>query len=603
MLDRRRLLLTAAAATALAPRAFAQTGRAAELNGLYAEFFQDELRRRPEQATNLGLDKGPNADLKAKLQDVSETSLAAERAATADQIRRLKAFARSALTGIDRVNYDTVLYVAEVTAPILELGIGGRDGFSPSPYVLSPITGAYQRVPTFLDTKHTIETREDAEAYLSRLDAFATVLDQNTEQFRKDTGEGVIPPDFLLDTTLAQIETLNAPADKSGLVSSLATRAAAKGLGQDWGARAAKIHAEKVLPALGRQIEALKAARARATHDAGVWRFRDGPAFYEANLRYTTTTNLTPEEVHQLGLEEGKAIAARLDALLKAQGLTQGTVGERIRALYKDPGQYYPNDAAGKARLIADLQAKLEVVRSRLPRMFDHVPDQKIEVRAVPPAIDAGAPLAYSQAPSLDHSRPGQIYFNLHDTAEWPKWDLSSTLYHEGLPGHQLQMGLALESAGIPQLRRSMYFSGYGEGWALYAEQLADELGMYEDDPLGRIGWLKAQLFRAGRCVVDTGIHTRRMGREAAIEYLTGLEGDAVGSTTREVDRYCAIPAQACSYKIGHTFWNRQRDRARLALGPRFDIKAFHDAGLLAGAMPLDVLGDAIGDYITAAKG
>jgi uncharacterized protein (DUF885 family) len=601
MIDRRSLLLTAAA-TALAPAAFAQGSSVAELNALYDRFFQEELRRNPEQATNLGLDKGANADLKSKLQDVSEAGRAARRSANAERIQALKAFDRKALKGIDRVNYDTVRYVAEVTQPILDLNIGGRDGFSPSPYVLSPITGAYQGVPTFLDTKHTIETAADAEAYLARLDAFATVLDQNTEKFRQDTGQGVLPPDFLLDTTLTQVEALNVPADTSGLVSSLAKRAQAKGLGGAWGERAAKLHREKVLPALARQIEALKAARAKATHDAGVWRFRDGPAFYVANLRYTTTTNLTPEEVHQLGLEEGKAIAARLDGLLKAQGLTQGTVGERIRALYKDPSQYYSNDEAGKAQLIADLQAKLEVVRARLPKMFDHLPTQRIEARAVPPAIDAGAPLAYSQAPSLDGSRPGLIYFNLHDTAEWPKWNLPSTLYHEGLPGHQLQTGLALQTAGIPQLRRTMYFSGYGEGWALYAEQLADELGMYETDPLGRIGWLKAQLFRAGRCVVDTGIHTKRWGREQAIQYLIGLEGDAVGSTTREVDRYCAIPAQACSYKIGHTTWNRQRDRARQALAARFDIKAFHDAGLLVGAMPLDVLADAISDYIAATK-
>ena len=194
------------------------------------------------------------------------------------------------------------------------------------------------------------------------------------------------------------------------------------------------------------------------------------------------------------------------------------------------------------------------------------------------------------------------IFFNLHDTAEWPKWNLPSTLYHEGLPGHQLQGGVAQESKLIPTIRRAMYFSGYGEGWALYAEQLADEMGMYEDDPLGRIGWLKAQIFRAGRCVVDTGIHTMRWSREQAIEYLTGLDGDAVGSTTREVERYCAIPAQACSYKIGHTVWNQLRDRAKTALGGGFDIKAFHDAGLLEGAMPLDTLGSAIDAYIAQTK-
>ena len=234
--------------------------------------------------------------------------------------------------------------------------------------------------------------------------------------------------------------------------------------------------------------------------------------------------------------------------------------------------------------------------------MFDRLPNMQIEVRRVPPAIDSGAPGAYSESAPMDRSRPGYIYFNLHDTAEWPKWNLPSTLYHEGLPGHQLQGGLAQESQGIPMLRKNMYFSGYGEGWALYAEQLADEMGLYEDDPLGRIGWLKAQIFRAGRCVIDTGIHTKQWSREKAIDYMSALDGDAVGFTTREVNRYCAIPAQACSYKIGHTFWNQQRDKARAALGLKFDIKAFHDAGLLSGAMPLDVLAARIDDYVADAK-
>ena len=359
-----------------------------------------------------------------------------------------------------------------------------------------------------------------------------------------------------------------------------------------------------MLPALHRQIAALKVVRAHATHDAGVWRFKKGPDFYRANLRFTTTTTMTPEEVHKLGLDQAKEIGARLDGLLKKQGLTQGTVGERIRSLYKDPSQYYPNTDAGKAQLLADLSAKLEVVKARLPMMFDHIPNQQIEVRQVPPAIDAGSPLAYSEAPSLDHSRPGMIFFNLHDTAEWPKWNLPSTLYHEGLPGHQLQGGVAQESKVIPTIRRAMYFSGYGEGWALYAENLAIEMGMYDNDPVGRIGWLKAQIFRAGRCcVVDTGMHTMRWRPRAGDRISHRLDGERGRVlTTREVERYCAIPAQACSYKIGHTVWNQLRDRAKTALGSAFDIKAFHDAGLLEGAMLLDTLGSAIDAYIAQTK-
>ena len=605
-LDRRQLLLAAGSAAALSQpiAALAQTPsgpEGAKLKALLDAFFHEELLESPERAANLGLDKGDLAFLKSKLKDRSAKGLAADRAAARGRMARLKAIDRAKLDGPEKIDYDTMVFVTDTTLAVQDLNIGG-EGFSPSPYVLSPITGAYNSVPDFLNTKHKIETAADAQAYVDRLHAFATAIDQDTARLHHDVAEGVIPPDFLLDTTVTQLNALAVQADQSGVVASLAKRAHDKGLGDGWRDKASGVYAAQVLPALHRQIAALKVLRAHATHDAGIWRFKKGPAFYRANLRYTTTTNMTPEEVHKMGLEQGVEISARLDRLLQKQGLTQGTVGERIRSLYKDPSQYYPNTDDGREQLLGYLRERLEGVKKRLPMMFDRIPDQVIEVHRVPPAIDAGAPGAYSEAPSLDHSRPGMIFFNLHDTRESPKWNLATTLYHEGLPGHQLQGGIAQQFAHIPTIRRAMYFSGYGEGWALYAEQLADEMGMYDDDPLGRIGYLKAQLFRAGRCVVDTGMHAMRWSREKAIDYLTGLDGDAVGSTTREVERYCAIPAQACSYKIGHTVWNQLRNRAKAQLGAQFDIKAFHDAGLLEGAMPLDTLRSAIDAYIAGAK-
>jgi uncharacterized protein (DUF885 family) len=603
MLSRRDLLLSATAAAAMPINAWAQPASAegTRLDALLDAFFQEELQRDPEEATDLGLDTGANAPLKARLKDVSAAGIAADRQALADRRRRLAGIDRKALTSAEAVSYDTIAYVDDATARILDLDIGGTDGFSPSCYVLSPITGAYQGVPVFLDTKHKIETSQDADAYLARLTAFAHVLDDNTERFRHDVALGVIPPDFLLDTTLAQMAALRVPTERSGLVNSLAGRAKAKGLGDHYGADAARIYETAVVPALDRQMEAVRSARGQAGHAPGISRFPKGAEFYAANLHYTTTTNMSPAEVHQLGLDEARDIGARLDVLLKQQGLTQGSLGERITALYKDPSLYFPDTPAGKAQLLAYLQGRLAEVRARLPPYFSHLPRQAVEVRAVPPETDAGAPGAYSEPPSLDGTRPGLVFFNLHDTADWPRPALATTLYHEGLPGHQLQMGLSLES-NIPLLRRQLYLSAYGEGWALYAEQLADEIGMYDNDPLGRIGFLKGQIFRAGRCIVDTGMHAMGWSREKAVDTLRGLTGETVGYTTREVDRYCAIPAQACSYKIGHTYWERQRTRARTALGPRFDIRAFHDAGLNAGAMPLDVLGGVIDGYIKTAS-
>ena len=598
---RRDLLLSSAAALAATPALSAPRGEEARLRAVLDRFLDEDLLRRPESATELGLDIGRRAPLKRRLGDVSQAGLEHDRLLNTDRLRTLAGVRRDALPPQARLHLDTVRYQEEATRRVLQFDWVAQDGFSPSPYVVSPITGSYQRVPTFLDTKHKVETAADADAYLARLDAFAGTLDAETARLRTATAQGVVAPDFLLDVTAGQLAALQVAPERSILVTSLDRRARAKGLGERWGERAGQAYTTRVAPALARQAAAVKEARAKATHDAGCWRFKGGPEFYAANLHGTTTTDMTPEEVHKLGLEEGRAITARLDVLLRAQGLTRGTVGERIRALYKDPAQYYPDTDAGRTELLADLSRRLDTVKARLPRMFADIPKYQVEPRRVPPAIEAGSPLAYSESPSLDGSRPGYIYFNLADTAEWPRWNLPSTLYHEGLPGHQLQGGIALENRDIPVYVRNLYFSGYGEGWALYAEQLADELGLYEDDPLGRIGWLKAQVFRAGRCVVDTGMHHLRWSREQAIRYLVELDGDAEGSTTREVQRYCAIPAQACSYKIGHTVWNRLRDRSRSALGGRFDIKGFHDAGLKPGAMPLDVLDTAVADWTRTA--
>ena len=606
MLDRRTLLtITAAAgAAAVAPGlARAAPGTHGELNRLFDELFHEDLRERPEQATQLGLDHGADADLKAKLSDLSRAARDRARAKARDQLARLQAFDPSALSPADRLNYDTVLYTRRSAVDAQRFDFGGS-AFSRSPYVVSQLTGAYQSVPDFLDTKHRIETKEDADAYLSRLDAFAGQLDANTEQMKHDAGLGVVPPDFILDLALNQLTKTREPASDTVLVRSVARRAAAKGLGDHYGRDAARIYEERIAPALDRQIAEARRQRATAVHDAGVWRFREGAAFYASALKATTTTSYTPEEVHKIGLEQGREISTRIDGLLRKQGMTRGTIAERIAALYKDPAQLYPNTDEGKTRQIAYCNQRLAEVRPRLPQVFKRLPDPKyhFEVRRVPAQTEAGAASAFSQAPSLDASRPGIVYFNLHDAAEWPKFCLSSTVFHEGLPGHQFEGSLALSNSDLPTLRKVTGFSGYGEGWALYAEQLADEIGMYDNDPLGRIGYLKFQLFRANRCVVDTGIHHFRWSRERAIQQFVESEGEAPGFAAREVERYCATPGQACSYKLGHTVIVNLRERARRELGPRFDIKDFHEAVLGTGRVPLDILQRSVGRWMAGLR-
>ena len=601
MINRRAMLLSsgaAAIAAGVAPSALAAGDPS--LAALFDQFFQEGLQQRPETATQLGLDKGANAALKGLLNDGSSAGRAAVKAQTSDQLRRLQAIDRSKLTGADALNYDVIVYTRKSQADMQRFDFGGA-AFSPSAYVISQLTGVYQDTPDFLDTKHAIATAEDADAYLSRLSAFGDQLNADTDRLMHDVGLGIAPPDFILDATLDQMTKTRAPADQALVVTSIARRASEKGLGERYGADAAKIYNEKVLPALDRQLAETRKLRAKAVHDAGVWRFKDGPAFYEAALHSTTTTRHSPEEVHKIGLDQGREISARLDGLLKAQGLTKGSVAERIKGLYADPKQLFPNTDPGKVEAIAYCNARLAEIRPRLPAFFKRLPPYKFEVRRVPVQTEAGAASAFSQGAALDGSRPGIVYFNLHDSAEWPKFCLSTTIFHEGLPGHQLEGGLALSNTDLPLLRKNTSFSGYGEGWALYSEQLADEMGLYDDDPLGRIGYLKFQLFRANRCVVDTGIHHLRWSREQAIARFVENEGEAPGFATREVDRYCATPGQACSYKLGHTTIDNLRTRAKTALGPKFDIKDFHEAILSGGRVPLDIL-DQVGDAWIAAR-
>nr|MBA2770788.1 DUF885 domain-containing protein [Sphingomonas sp.] len=361
------------------------------------------------------------------------------------------------------------------------------------------------------------------------------------------------------------------------------------GLTRDYAAGAERIVASQVFPALDRQITLVTELRSRATHGAGVWRLPEGEAYYAGALKAATTTEMTAEEIHQLGLEQVADLEARLDPILRAHGLTKGTAGARLAQLNKDPSQLYPNTDEGRAALLAHLNRQIEAIYPRLPQAFATLPKAKVEVRRVPPLIQAGAPGGYYDSAPLDNSRAGIYYINLRDTFDRPKFGLATLTYHEAVPGHHLQVSLAQESEGIPLIRRLGGYSAYSEGWALYSEQLADEMGMYEGDPLGRAGMLQSFLFRATRLVVDTGIHAKRWSREQATDYFIGTTGIARGRSQGEIDRYTVWPGQATSYKVGHIVWERLRNEAQARLGPRFDLREFHQV-LLQGSVPLTIL-------------
>ncbi|MGO4686945.1 DUF885 domain-containing protein [Brevundimonas sp. 2YAF1] len=602
MLDRRRLLMTAAMGGAFAAsgaaRALAQTAApAAEAAGLASAQFlalldkiaQEMILSDPETLTMLGMDRGPMAAARFKLSDRSQAKIDADKARFFDGMKAMKAVDRSQLTADEQTYYDSLEFFGDTTLEGDRFPYGG--GLFPSPYTVSQLGGAYQGVPDFMDSQHRIETADDAEAYLSRLSDFARGLDAERARMQADFAAGAVPPDFVIDRTLAQMASLTGTAVADSVMSqSLARRTAEKNIPGDWAARAQAILTAEVYPAVQRQADAFKAVRPGATHDGGAWRLPDGEAYYRFGLKFYTTSSLTPDEVHQMGLEQVAEISARADALLKAQGMTQGPVGARIAALGKEPRFVYPNTDDAKAELLKALNAQMADMQARLPDYFGRLPKSPVEIRRVPVAIEAGAPGGYYQSPALDGSRPGAYYINLRDTAEWPKWTLPTLTYHEAVPGHHHQIALQQEKPDTPLLMKVMGFSAYSEGWGLYSEQLADEMGVYENDPFGKIGYLQSLMFRAARLVVDSGLHHKRWSREQGIRYMVDTLGDQETSIATEVERYCVWPGQAASYKVGHTTWVKLREDAKARLGSRFDIKGFHDTGLNLGGVPLTVL-------------
>lgn len=593
-MDRRLFLSSSAAAAAFAPfasaRAFGQADATAaagdaSLNAVFERIFQEQVRSSPGLATSLGLDKGDLAALRSRLDTRPVARARAEDAAQTNKfIGWLDAFPPASLSESARLNREVVLWDLRTS----NVGPSRFDIANPQrPYPITQRNGAYFATPDFLHSAHPIETAADAEAYLSRLAQFATVLDLETAEQQRQAARGLLAPAWSLDLALGQMRQLRAPAPAaSGMATSVAERAAAKGIAGDWGSRAAAIVERQVYPALDRQIAAVAALRPTTRPGDGVWRVAGGADIYAAALAEATTTTFTPDEVHQIGLQQVAEISAQLDTILRAAGYTSGSVGERLAALNKSPDQLYPDSDAGRAQLLADLNASAKAMDAKIARAYATLPRQPLEIRRVPVEIQDGASNGYYRQATLDGSRPAIYFINLKSTADWPKYTLPALTYHEGNPGHHLQLSVAQLAGELPMLRRIAFYSAYGEGYALYAETVADELGGYTG--LERAGYLQSYLFRAERLVVDTGIHHKRWSREQATDHMVAATGFERPRVQREIERYCVTPGQACSYKIGHIAWTRAREKAEQALGPRFDLRDFHEI-LTEGAMPLTI--------------
>jgi uncharacterized protein (DUF885 family) len=593
----RRSFLTASATVALLPLTETPTFAAvatkpgssdAKLNALFEEVFQERLSNAPELASSLGLDKGPNAALKAKLDtDPAPVQRSKALARNRRAIARLNAVGPATLSDAAKLNREVVLY--SLNTATLAPARWNIDS-AQRPYPITQQGGAYFSTPDFLNTAHTIHDAADAEAYLSRLSQFGAVLDNDTAEQRAQATRGFLAPTWSIDLALGQMRKLrDVPPEQNSMVQSLVKRTGASGIAGDWQRRSSDIVAKVVYPALDRQITAMEQLKPTSRPGDGAWRLSDGEAIYAEALHEATTTNFTPAEVHQMGLDQVADITGQLDQILRSQGFSQGSVGERLNTVGKTPPEVWADSDTGRQELLNYLNGVVKDMYGRLPQAFETLPNQPLEIRRVPVEIQDGASNGYYNRAALDGSRPAIYFINLKDLGDWPKFTLPTLCYHEGVPGHHLQISITQESKDIPTIRKLGFFSAYSEGWALYAEQLANELGVYDNDPLGRAGFLQSFLFRAARLVVDTGIHSKRWSREQATDYLAKTTGYARPRSQREVERYCTMIGQACSYKVGHTAWIRARAEAKKTLGAKFDLKRFHEV-LREGAMPLSIL-------------
>ncbi|HJS40560.1 MAG TPA: DUF885 family protein [Sphingomicrobium sp.] len=597
-MDRRNFLATGSAAALGLPllasshQAAAQAAGSgdAALNAVFDRIFDRMVTSSPGFATSLGLDKGDRAHLRRTFDPKPGPEARAEEVARLKEAKAaLEAISPASLSPAARVNREIVLYDldSDLVAPT-RFDLDSVQG----PYLISQQDGAYFNVPDFLDSAHPIETAADAEAYLSRLAEFPRILDFETEEQRRQAARGYLAPAWALELALGQIAKLREQqAESSGMVESLVRRTGEKKIAGDWEARAAKIVANEVYPALDRQATALKALLPTTAPGDGATRLPNAEAIYAAALAQATTTTMTPDEVHKLGLAQVAEYSALLDPILRRAGFTKGTVGERMTALGNAPGQVFPNTDEGRAALLASLNDAYRKMQAKLPQAFATIPTQPLEIRRVPPEIQDGASNGYYSRATLDGSRPAIYWINLKNTADRPKYGLNSLTYHEGVPGHHLQISLTQESQDIPMLRKVSHYSSYIEGWALYSEQLAEEMGGYEG--IERAGYLQSFLFRSSRLVVDTGLNSKGWSRKQAMDYMVGATGITPTRIEREINRYCVSIGQACSYKIGHLAWTRARAEAEKALGAKFDVRQFHEV-LKEGAMPLSILQERI---------
>jgi uncharacterized protein (DUF885 family) len=561
------------------------------------------LAHEPGRATGLGVDTGDYAAWRSTFGLPGEAGRASYAAALGEMVAEVKAYTTAkepgSLTSDQQIGFEVVETAFSRAAQGMALPYGdvAVGSWRNAPYVVIQNVGGYIDMPRFFSSTQPLNAADDVGPYLDRLIEVPAVLDGERERIRAARAMGVVPPAFLLDKAIAQMEASIAGA-KEAYAGPLETSAMAEA--KSAAAQAERIAARGIVPALERQLAELRTQRAAAGDKAGIWAQPMGEDYYGWALGASTTTSLSPDEIHRQGLAELEDLHAQMDPILRKIGYTKGSVGERMRGLADDPRYKFAEGDAGRKEIFAFIDERLGWIKAQMPRAFTQLVNPRMEVVRLPLSEEPGAPGAYGGAGSKDGSIPGRFWINLRTTDLHRKYDLADLAYHEAIPGHVWEGEF---SNRLPLIRSILAFNAFSEGWALYAEQIADELGAYKGFEVGRLGFLQSLAFRACRLVVDTGLHSKQWTREQGRQFFVERNGSKVEEVASEVDRYCSWPGQACGYKIGHSEILAQRERAKAELGRRYDFRAFNTALVLGGNAPLSVMANTVSRYIAGAKG
>jgi uncharacterized protein (DUF885 family) len=515
------------------------------------------------------------------------------------ELETLHSYNRAKLNPQQQLSYDILDFFLQNTVD--------GEPFQYHDYPLNPTAGAQSELPSFMLGQHPVGSLADGQSYVARLKLFGVKFDQILEGLELRQQRKLIPPKFVVDKTLAQMQAFVAkPAEENPLYSGFAEKLGKlKDVSESQ--RSALLNDVRdaiqntVYPAYAKLITHFQGLQSVATENNGVWALPDGDAFYAWAVKQQTTSELTPDAIHEIGLKEVARIEAEMDTILREQGFTTGTVGARMAALRSDPRFLYPDNDEGRKQSLIDFQKIIDDINAGLDPYFSVRPKLGVEVRGIPAFKEAGAPGAYYEPGALDGSRPGVFFVNQRKIGELEKFGMRTLAYHEAIPGHHFQISIAQELKGVPIFRTVLPFNAYVEGWALYAERLAWELG-YEKEPFDNLGRLQAEMFRAARLVVDTGMHRKRWTREQALAYLIDKTGMAETEATAEIERYLVWPGQALGYKLGMLKILELRERAKAALGDKFDLREFHKVILTQGAMPLPVMEAQVDMWLKAQK-